>query len=376
MSERDLVRHLVGFCGALRAARIPVGLGDDIAAAAALTEVDLGDRREVERALVATLRIRPADRAAFGALFGEWWRATPRPRATPPRPRPSASVLPRRAPGGTTPAGPAAAGQATAADPGDARGIGYSPAALLRRKPFDAWSERDLREMDRVIGRLALRLATRRSRRLVPTRGQGVPDLRRSLRRAVATGGEALRLARRVRPVERPQLVLLCDTSGSMDPHTRFLLAFALSLRRVVRRAQVFAFNTELTPITPWLSRAALARTFARLAAAVPDWSGGTRIGECLADFVRRHLPWTVDGRTVVVILSDGLDRGDPAVLARAVAAIQRSARRLIWLNPLKGDPRYQPTARGMAAALPYIDHFAAADTVEALARVVPLLGV
>lgn len=373
MTRHDLVGHLVGFCGALRDAGIAVGLGDDIAAARALTHVDLGDPTELQRALITSLRIRPADRAAFVALFDAWWRGVPRPATTPARRRPSRPRSPAR---GTASRPTLAPAPGRAPEPDAARGVGYSPEALLRRKPFEAWSERDLRVMDRVMARLALRLATRRSRRLVPTRGPGTPDLRRSLRRVVAAGGEAIGLARRARPIERPKLVLLCDTSGSMDPHTRFLLAFALSLGHVVRRVHVFAFNTELTPITPWLTRRTLARTLARLARAVPDWSGGTRIGECLTTFVRRHLPWTVDARTVVVILSDGLDRGDPAVLARAVAAIRRAARAVVWLNPLKGDPRYQPIARGMAAALPHVDHFAAADSVEALGRVIPLLQV
>jgi len=225
-----------------------------------------------------------------------------------------------------------------------------------------------------VLARLALRLATRRSRRLVPVPGRGVVDLRRSFRRAVGTGGDLWSLARRARPVERPRLVLLCDTSGSMDPHTRFLLAFILSLRRAVRSLEVFAFNTSLTRLTPWLSRRHAREVLERVAAEVPDWSGGTRIGECLETFVRDFLPSTVTSRTVVVILSDGLDRGDPERLRRAMAAIQAAARRVIWLNPLMGDPRYQPAARGMQAALPYVDRLAPAHNLESLEKAVASL--
>jgi uncharacterized protein with von Willebrand factor type A (vWA) domain len=128
---------------------------------------------------------------------------------------------------------------------------GYSPTALLRKKPFEECTATDLVAMERVLARLAAKLATRRSRRLVPSHGQGVPDLRRSLRRAVATGGELLSLARRARAVEEPRLVFLCDTSGSMDAHARFLLAFVLSLKRAARATEVFAFNTELVRLTP-----------------------------------------------------------------------------------------------------------------------------
>jgi hypothetical protein len=228
--------------------------------------------------------------------------------------------------------------------------------------------------MERLLARLSLRLATCRSRRLVPTRGRGRVDLRRSLRRAVATRGEVLTLARRVPAVEASRLVAICDTSGSMDAHARFLLAFALSLKRAARRTEVFAFNTALTRLTPWLVPGKVGPTLDRLTAGVPDWSGGTRIGECLADFVRRWGRELLDDRTVVVILSDGLDRGEPDVLAAAMRAIRARARTVIWLNPLLGDPRYRPLARGMAAALPFVDHLAPAHNLESLERLLTLL--
>jgi uncharacterized protein len=373
-ASHDLVTHLAGFCGALRGAGLRVGLADEVVGAAGLTLIDLGDREDLRRAFLATLRIRPTDRPTFDALFAEWWRSGRRAGRTSRQrpPVPEATVRSDR-PGGAPPPGAASTTEPGAA-PSDAHGVGYSPLALLRRKPFEAWTERDLSMLDRVMARLVGQLATRRSRRLAPTRGRGLVDMRRSLRRMLATGGEPIVLAKRARPIERPRVVLLCDTSGSMDPHTKFLLAFALSLRRFVRRLHVFAFNTELTPITPWLSRRALSRTLARLARQVPDWSGGTRIGECFTAFVRQHMPWIVDSDTVVVILSDGLDRGDPRTLERAMAAIQRAARSVIWLNPLMGDPRYTPTARGMAAALPHVDHLAPAHNLESLERMVPLL--
>jgi uncharacterized protein with von Willebrand factor type A (vWA) domain len=252
---------------------------------------------------------------------------------------------------------------------------GYSPEARLRRKPFDRCCETDLAAMERLLARLALRLATRRSRRLVPVRTRGIADLRRSFRRAIATRGEFVELARRARAVEQPRLVLLCDTSGSMDAHTRFLLAFVLSLKRVARRAEIFAFNTSLTRLTPWLTPGRIGPVLDRLAAGVPDWAGGTKIGESLADFVSRYQSELVDGKTVVVILSDGLDRGDTQLLVRAMRALHARARKLIWLNPLLGDPGYRPAARGMEAALPFVDHFAPAHNLESLERLLPLLA-
>ena len=251
---------------------------------------------------------------------------------------------------------------------------GASDQALFRRKPFDRCDDRDLAAMEPLLERLARRLATRRSRRWVPVHGRGRPDVRRSLRRAVGNGGELVSLAHRARPIETARLVLLCDTSGSMEAHTRFLLAFARALRRVADRTEVFAFNTDLVRITQWMAVSRLSALEARLRDAVPDWSGGTRIGECLAAFVARHLAALVDSRTVVVVLSDGLERGDPAVLAEALRRIRARARRVVWLNPLAGDPGFEPTAAGMAAALPHIDLLAPAHDLASIEQLLPHL--
>jgi len=376
VTDRDLIAHLARFAHALREAEIPVRLSDELDAVAALPRVDIGDRGELLRALVITLKIRREQRAAFHAHFDAWWTANPTHRggreATP---RPSVHGRMSR------PSARDASGlhqlMANDAEQGDdeGQGQGFSPEVLLRRKPFEQWTDSDLALMDRIIARLALRLATRRSRRRVPTRGRGTPDVRRSLRETLGTGGDLLALARRTRPIERPRLLLLCDTSGSMDPHTKFLLTFVLSLGKIIRSAEIFVFNTELTRITRWVSRRTVHRTLERLGTAVPDWSGGTRIGDCLATFVDRYLKSMVNSKTVVVILSDGLDRSDPNTLVRAMRAIHRAARTIIWLNPLMGDDRYEPTARGMKAALPHIDLLASAHDLESLQRILPSLA-
>jgi len=375
-TARGLVTHLAGFAGALRERGVPVGLSDEVDGAEALTLVDLLDRDEVHRTLRTTLKIRPKDWDSFDELFREWWSEQAAPggrmeqRTRPASDRGNLGPPPRSgAEGRGHPAAESPGG------PGEGAVPGYSPDMLLRRKPFDQCSERDLAAMERLLARLSLTLATRRSRRLVPTRGRGAVDLRRSFRDAVGTRGEFLSLARRARAVEEPRLVLLCDTSGSMDPHTRFLLAFILSLKRAARRTEVFAFNTALTRLTPWLAPGKVGPTLDRLAAAVPDWSGGTKIGETLAEFVARHQDQVVDAGTTVVILSDGLDRGDPALLAAAMRAIRGRARQVIWLNPLLGDPRYRPTARGMEAALPFVDHLAPAHNLESLERFLELVA-
>ena len=399
MHDRDVVERLARFAGRLRERGVGVCVSDEIDGAAAMLLVDLGDRDEVRYALRVALKVRRSDWDTFDELFRDFWAAEDQPtgpragaarapdrsdrapdqptqRAEPPdqssRPRsdrsgpvPQWRWLPAIAPPAGEPEREAAGGGLP----------GYSSDVILRRKPFDDWCADDLPAMERLLARAARRLRCRPSRRLVPVRAGGRVDLRRSFRRAVGTGGEFLSLARRDRAVEKPDVVLLCDTSGSMDPHTRFLLTFALSLKRVVKRCEVFAFNTSLTRLTPWLTPGKIGPTLDRLAAGVPDWSGGTRIGASLDEFVTRYLDTLVSAKTVVVVLSDGLDLDSPAVLAGAMRAIRGKARKVIWLNPLLGDPRYRPEARGMKTALPFVEHFVPAHNLESIERLLPLLA-
>lgn len=372
MSE-DLVFHLARFAQALRQRSVAVTLSDEADGLAALTLVDLGDREEVRLALRTALKIRPRDSAVFEELFALLWKGRAAARMPEQRVSRRAPDVPRARPGSPRPGG--LPGSEASSTISEGEEPGYSPEAALRRKSFEECSPDDLQAMEKLLSRLALRLATRPSRRRVPTRGRGEADLRRSFRRAVAQGGEFLSLARRARPVEKPRLVVLADTSGSMDPHTRFLLTFVLALRRVARSSEIFAFNTALVRLTPWLRPGRIDLALERLASSVPDWSGGTKIGECLAEFVEYYLDELVDGKTVVLILSDGLDRGDVAPLAAALRAIRARARRVVWLNPLAGDARYEPTARAMAAALPHIDDLLPAHNLESLERLLPLLA-
>jgi uncharacterized protein with von Willebrand factor type A (vWA) domain len=371
----DLVRHLARFARALRQRGVGVTLSDEADGLTSLTLIDVGDRDEVRRALRAALKIRQRDAAVFEELFDLLW--TVRYESSNPSVPPPGNSVPARPKAGNRPGR-----QATESEVERALGLGdelgYSPEAVLRRKSFEEYSAADLVAMERLLGRLILRLATRPSRRRVPVRGRGEADLRRSFRRAIAHGGEFLSLARRARPIERPRLVVLCDTSGSMDPHTRFLLTFVLALRRVTRSersSEIFAFNTTLVRLTPWVRPGRIDQTLERLAAQVPDWSGGTKIGECLGDFVTYYLDELVNGHTTVIILSDGLDRGDVEPLAGAMRAIRGRARRVLWLNPLAGDERYEPTARAMAAALPFVDRLLPAHNLESLERLLPLLA-
>ncbi len=380
-AQADLVTRLAGFAGALRRGGVPVALGDEIDAAASLGHIDIGDREEVRLGLRSALRVEHRAWPLFDRLFDSHWRLGGPGRERRGSPAGRTRRAPRRWPAevNTLDELRRTRGPERSVEPADGAGPGggrpgYSPRALLRRKSFEACSEDELREMERLLARLARRFATRRSRRLVPARRGPVVDLRRSFRGALAREGELIDLARRERAVELPRLIALCDTSGSMNPYSRFLLTFVLSLGKVARRTETFSFNTSLTRLTPWITAGNVQATLARFARQVDDWSGGTRIGECLREFADDYLRQTVSGDTSVMILSDGLDRGDTAALERALLAIRRRARRVIWLNPLMGDPRYRPEARGMKAALPHIDRLVPAHNIESLEGVMHIL--
>jgi uncharacterized protein with von Willebrand factor type A (vWA) domain len=197
--------------------------------------------------------------------------------------------------------------------------------------------------------------------------------LRRSLRQSLKTGGEIVELSYKERKPKRTKLIVICDVSGSMDIYSRLLLQFIYGLQNSFARVESFVFATSLSRITGYLKNKTYERALERLSSKVHGWSGGTRIGESLAafnaDWLRR-----VDKRTVVIILSDGWDTGEPQQLATALSQLQQRTGRLIWLNPLLGSSSYEPLTRGMQAALSHIDVFAPAHDLASLRALEPHL--
>jgi uncharacterized protein with von Willebrand factor type A (vWA) domain len=223
--------------------------------------------------------------------------------------------------------------------------------------------------VERLAAQIARRLATRRSRRLKPSRRRGRVDLRRTVRLSL-TRGELIDLARRERKIQKTKLVIFCDVSGSMDLYSRLLLQFLYAMQNNLGRMETFVFSTRLHRITDDLRHASYRGALARLGD-VRDWSGGTKIGESLRAF-NQGWPKLLDRDTVVIVLSDGWDTGEPVILAEALRTMRRRAGKLIWLNPLLGSPDYQPLTQGMQAALPEVDAFLPAHSLEsfrALAR-------
>jgi hypothetical protein len=172
----------------------------------------------------------------------------------------------------------------------------------------------------------------------------------------------------------RARLLLLCDVSGSMERYSQFLLEFIYALRRELPDTEVAVFATRMTVITDLLQTSAVARSLREVATRAGDWGGGTDIGGCLRDFNDRYARDLVQYRTTVVLLSDGWDRGDAALMSAEIARLRRRAHRLVWLNPLLGNPDYEPLTRGMRTALPYLDHFLPAHSLESLVRLARVL--
>jgi uncharacterized protein with von Willebrand factor type A (vWA) domain len=252
----------------------------------------------------------------------------------------------------------------------------YSVAEVLRHRDFADYTDDELADARRWMSRLRVTGSPRRSARTTHTRRRTRrPDLRRTVRAAVRTRGDTLQRHYRTPLTKHRPIVVLLDISGSMEAYSRALLHFVQSAVAGRRRVEAFTVGTRLTRITRELSSHDPDVALGRAAGAVADWSGGTRIGDGLAEFNSR---WGVRGMARgadVVVLSDGWDRGDPEYLAEQMRRLRRVAHRVVWVNPLKVSPGYAPLARGMAAALPYVDHFVEGHSLDALERLVEVLN-
>jgi len=361
-------RLAVGFARLLRAAGLDVPVGNTVAFGQAIAAVGVEPRSALYWAGRATLVRRPEDADIYDRAFAAWWEHL------------HTLSLGAAVTRDVVVAFDTADDAAVAADDGeppggDVQSVRYSRAEVLRERDFAHYSPEEFAEARRLMDDLRVTGAMRRSRRMRPSRHQrGRPDLRRTVRRAIRAGGEPIHRAY-VAPSERPRrLVLLCDVSGSMETYARALVRFLHAA--VVGRGSVeaFALGTRLTRITRELSSRDPDAAIAAAAHRVADWSGGTRLGEGLRTF---NDEWGVRGMArgaVVVILSDGWDRGEPELLAEQMARLHRVAHKVVWVNPLKSSPDYAPLARGMAAALPHVDEFVEGHSLaslEQLARIV-----
>jgi uncharacterized protein with von Willebrand factor type A (vWA) domain len=367
-----LLRNLVVFARALRTAGVTVRAGGVSDAVRALDVVGVEHRRDVREALKTVLTLRHEDFPVFDEIFDRFWRVwsgaasgTPRPMRPPRRARASLKMLmpggganPQQAPG------PAGADSAISLQT-------YSPDDVWRKKDFATFTPEDVERARLALAKLLWTPGARVTRRWVSGRSQ-FADLRRLLRVNLRHGGELVTIPRRIRRVAPRPVVLLCDVSGSMEPYTRMLLLFAHEMARAERRVEVFVFSTRLTRVTAQFADRRVNVVLDRLRDSVRDWSGGTRIGEAIRVFNANWARRVLRGQPVALLISDGWDLGDPGLLGREIARLQRSVYRLIWLNPLMGSPGYEPLTRGLRAALPFVDDFLPIhdmSSLEALAR-------
>ena len=246
---------------------------------------------------------------------------------------------------------------------------------LLRRKSFDTLEPHELAQLYRLMSRLQLATPLRHTRRYEKGRHGGRIDMRRTLRASLRTGGDPVRLARRRRRIAPRRLVLLCDISGSMEPYARAYLQFLTCAAAAGPGAEAFVFATRLTRLTRALASRNPERAIQRAAAAAPDWSSGTRIGDALKEFNDRHGRRGLARGAVIVILSDGWERGDPMLVGREMERLARLAHRIVWVNPRVSAGGFSPQSGGMAAALPHCDALVSGHSFDALGEVAAAIG-
>jgi uncharacterized protein with von Willebrand factor type A (vWA) domain len=363
--ESSLVSHLADnllvFGRLLRTAGLDVHMGRMLDVLKALPLIDIGSRDEVYHTCRTLLVHRREDLPAFDRAFNAFWRRGDTMIAR-------VGIADRREDAQAADGALAVemVGDATAGDAAGGPMRTYSTAAVLASKDFSDFTADELALARAALDRLTWNPGERRTRRWIRGAGSRI-DMRRALAASVRTSGDVIKLPRRTRRIRRRPIVLICDVSGSMERYSRMLLQFSHALSRRHVHVESFVFSTTLTRITNELRTKGLDAAVGEAARAVPDWSGGTRIGEALKTLHQRWMRRVLHGGPVVLLISDGWDRGEPEVLRLQVARLQRSCHRLIWLNPLIGTADYAPLTRGLQAALPYVDDFLPARTLTNL---------
>ncbi|MDE0317757.1 MAG: VWA domain-containing protein [Candidatus Poribacteria bacterium] len=379
MTEQTLLQQINDFCRLLRKMNVKVTTTNQLSWCNSVQLIDIGERETFYHTARTNLIANQADKETFDLAFNLFWRY----------PRPEFQAVDTE---GDEPE-PSTLQDLYHADneenifdqwldfeeEDDEEGqeddpIAYSVEEVLTRKDFSEFTTEDMEKARDIVAKLAAVLATRLSRRKVISKKGKVIDFRRSWRRSLAHGGEPIELMRKQQKIKKTKILLLCDVSGSMDCYAKFLIQFIYGMQQELREVEVAVFSTHLTNITGLLRRKGLAEGLNEVANVVPDWSGGTKIGESLLEFYRQFATSFSAYRTVVILISDGWDRGDADLLRRSMEMLHRHAYKLIWLNPLLGSDTYQPICRGIRTALPYVDYFLPAHNLESLAQLTKVL--
>jgi uncharacterized protein with von Willebrand factor type A (vWA) domain len=372
MSDLE-VERLVVFCRELRTHGLSVTPAEVVTAAAALQVIDTSDREEVFLGLRSILTTSIDDFSIFEEVFRKFWNKSHSLTGSANVRIETSSQTSQRQTSRGLGFFLEHWGSSFSAGAQPVKVPGASDTTAAATKDFSEFTNEELEEVSRLARRMVRRLARKPSRRWRPVRRGRRVNLRRSLRLSLKTGGELIDLTYKERRPKRTKLIVICDVSGSMDIYSRLLLQFVYGLQNSFAKVESFVFATSLARITGELKNKTYKRALDRLATNVRGWSGGTRIGASLAAFNDQWLR-RVDKRTVIIILSDGWDTGQPEQLAASLAQLNRRGGRIIWLNPLLGSAGYEPITKGMQAALPFINVFAPAHDLASLRALEPHL--
>ena len=383
-TQRELVSNVVAFSRVLRTRVGNVTAGRIIDACRSLQFLDLANETDFHTALRSNLIASQDDLPAFETLYQLYWR--PQGRQAPLRwldqPEDGDGIpIDLDLPAGgqerlqlqETDASDDGPGDPPAG--GDSDLVAYSAQEALTNKDFEDFSPDEVRAIQHLMARLAPKLATATSRRTKASFQGRQIDLRRSIRQNLRYGGDMVTLAHKRRKVRKLRVAMVCDVSGSMDRYSRFLLQFMYGLENEMTGVSAWVFSTRLTEVSHLLRGRGYEESLNRISESVHDWSGGTTIGNCLHQFATGPGRTRLNRRTVVVIISDGWDRGDVTQLEQAMRRLRQNSYKIVWLNPLLSSPGYEPLCAGMRTALPYVDYFLPAHNLESLIRLTKTLN-
>lgn len=368
--------RMAGFMAHLRANGLQLGVGEAIAGLEALTHANAANPNEARHALRAVFSGCVEDAERFDDLFDAFWLNGGRvsEKTMPTSTTGSDSVHTSRNARGADPASGAGApatpddGEEEADSDGEGKLVASVVRSMLKKDLRDLVQPEDIAEAEKIAMRLGHALRDRRSRRRKQARKGDRIHFRKLIRRSLSTGGEPIHLPMKQRPDRPVKIVTLCDVSGSMTIYARVFLAFIAGMMRSDKTADAYLFHTRLVRISDALRDRDAMRALGRMSVLADGFGGGSRIGSCLMQFSKTYARRFVDRRTVVLILSDGYDTDTEEQLGDALEKLKKRGCKIIWLNPLKGWNDYEPVARGMAAALPYLDLFQSANKLSDLA--------
>jgi uncharacterized protein len=361
-----LERTIVEFCRFARASGIAAGVKESLEAVRAANAVGIENRQNLKFALRAVICSTKADWEIFDEIFDAFWSGSAT-QENLERGKRNKSTGEQESQQENAELASTAQSTAMAELEEGKAVMGATMNERLKKADFSEVKQADLIELEKISLRLLQQMSLRLSRRIRSLAVRGRVDLRRTIRRSIGRGGDPIDLSFRKRKLQPLKLVIALDVSGSMNPYSIFFVRFAYALQKYFKRVDTFLFSTQLTEITPTLRARQLRDALEALAGHAAGWSGGTKIGESLHQLTQLQGRRLFSRDTVFMVLSDGWETGDPAVLAEELSAIKRRVRKLIWLNPLLGMADYEPITRGMSAALPYIDVFAPAHNLESL---------